>query len=332
MRGLAAIGLGTLTLVGASVAATPEERIAFTRQVGGRSDLFTIRPDGSGLERLTRTSAFEFDPRWGPNGRRLVAESDHGLVIYDSDGHVVRRIRIDTPHVEPRWSPDGRWLSYLALGCFDPLGHEEPICADLWLVRSDGSRYRQLSHGDIDTAHGRGTLYAWSPDAKQIVYEAVRGLVIVDVRNARKRFLIQSPTLLIQNPDWSPDGRWIAVTRQLGTVLGSDLYAVAPDGRWLHRLTHRRDILRPVWSHDGERIAYLVYESEVDINMGVFVENADGSGARRLGTTKDDTRPVWSPNSSKLIWTDFEPRLMIASADGRGRPSELTKGESPDWR
>jgi Tol biopolymer transport system component len=331
MRGLAAIALGTLTLVGASVAATPEERIVFSREVGSQSDLFTIRPDGSGLERLTRTNGFEFDPQWGPNGRRLVAEGDIGLVIYESDGRVVRRIRV-RPRVEPRWSPDGRWISYLALGCFDPLGHEEPICADLRLVRSDGSRHRRLARGDVDTSHGRGTLYAWSPDAKQIVYEAVSGLVIVDVRNARKRVLIGSRTLLIQNPDWSPDGRWIAFTKQLAPGRGSDLFAVAPDGRGLHRLTHGSDILRPVWSPDSDHIAYLVYESKFGLDMGVFVANADGSGARRLGTATYDTRPVWSPDSSKLIWTDFEARLMIASADGRGRPHELTKGESPDWR
>jgi TolB protein len=331
MRGLAAIALGTLTLVGASAAAAPEERIAFTRPVAVGSDLFTIRPDGSGLQRLTRSNGDDAEPQWGPNGRRLLAEGDIGLVIYEPDGRVVRRIRA-IPRVEPRWSPDGRWLSYLALGCFDPLGHEEPICADLRLVSPDGKRHRRLAHGAIDTTLGRGTLYAWSPDAKRIVYEAVRGLVIVEVRNARKRFLVQSPTLLIQNPDWSPDGRWIAFTRQRGPGRGSDLYVVAPDGRGLHRLTHGRDILRPVWSPDSERIAYLVYESTNELKMGVFVANADGSDARRLGTETDDSRPAWSPDSSKVIWTDFEPRLVIASADGRGRPRELTKGEHPDWR
>ncbi|HUE76917.1 MAG TPA: hypothetical protein VMM83_03170, partial [Longimicrobiales bacterium] len=51
------------------------DRIAFRRVIGGRSFVFTVRPDGSGLVNLTEdlpATASAFDPAWSPDGSRIV--------------------------------------------------------------------------------------------------------------------------------------------------------------------------------------------------------------------------------------------------------------------
>jgi hypothetical protein len=65
--------------------------------------------------------------------------------------------------------------------------------------------------------------------------------------------------------------------------------------------------------------------------FAVVVADRDGSQARRLAVTTDNTVLLWSPDSSRVLWSTFYLRLTIARADGRGRPSLVTTGESPDW-
>jgi hypothetical protein len=63
----------------------------------------------------------------------------------------------------------------------------------------------------------------------------------------------------------------------------------------------------------------------------LVVAAADGSGPRRVAVATDNSVLLWSPDSSWVLWTSFFERLLIAPADGRGRPSLVTSGETPDW-
>jgi Tol biopolymer transport system component len=51
------------------------ERIAFNSsfEAQGAVEIYTVRPDGSGLKRLRKeaTDSYSFDPSWSPNGKRL---------------------------------------------------------------------------------------------------------------------------------------------------------------------------------------------------------------------------------------------------------------------
>jgi Tol biopolymer transport system component len=68
-------------------------------------------------------------------------------------------------------------------------------------------------------------------------------------------------------PSWSPDGRWIAVTRQ--TPEGTDVAIL--DGRTggeVLRLTNDASSWAPVWSPRGDAIAYLhIVGQIVDLRM-----------------------------------------------------------------
>jgi TolB protein len=96
-----------------------------------------------------------------------------------------------------------------------------------------------------------------------------------------------------------------------------DAYVMNVDGSGQRRLTAKPDVVFPVWSPDGRKIAFHSFDRPWwRGNADLYVMNADGSGLRRL--TRDpasDVVPVWSPDGRKIAFTrSHEP------AEGRGPP------------
>ena len=91
------------------------ERLIFTSDRGGKYELWAIRPDGSGLQVLTRTKG---DPGWRPYlSPRAQAQ---GIAIYDASGPPPwERFELLPPPATPpgsgfsaaSWSPDGERLA-----------------------------------------------------------------------------------------------------------------------------------------------------------------------------------------------------------------------------
>jgi Tol biopolymer transport system component len=331
VRALLAIGVlaGFLTIPAA--AASPAGRIVFVRQIGEQSELFSVRPDRSGLKRLTREPDYDHAPVWSPDGRLIASFGAGGIVLRNADGSVVRRIAIPVEGSldEIRWSPDGRSLSYLVEHCSyeDPRGYVIPPCGDLWVVDSDGRGNRRLLDREVDMLDG-DVSYSWSPTGRSLVYEALTNgpswLAVVDLRSAGQGRI--PGTAGSADPAWSPRGR-IAFVRRRG------LFAVGGDGRRLRRLARGTSLSRPAWSPDGRWVAYLAGErARVGNRWAVLVVRADGRVRRRLGVATEDRKLVWSPDSRYVLWENFAERLLLAQANGRGNARFLTRGFDPDWR
>lgn len=82
--------------------------IAFIRD----DTLFRVRPNGSGLLRLTPRGSC-LDASWAPDGRRVACASKRGLFTMTASGGNVRRVPaklFDIPALV-EWSPDGRLLA-----------------------------------------------------------------------------------------------------------------------------------------------------------------------------------------------------------------------------
>jgi Tol biopolymer transport system component len=155
-------------------------RIAFASDRDGDYDIWSIRPDGSGLVNLTADSeAFDFGPNWRPDGRKLAFMSnrvtpanpgpdpDVEIFVMNADGSRMQQLTANTLDDDyPSWSPDGRRLVFSR--DFDPRPME--VDYDLFTMRADGSRQRNLTRSPgINDRDGD-----WSPDGRRIAFDSDR--------------------------------------------------------------------------------------------------------------------------------------------------------------
>nr|MDQ3823663.1 hypothetical protein [Actinomycetota bacterium] len=120
-------GLRELTPSGGEPAWSPDgELIAFRRGTGDRSDVFVIRPDGSGETNVSAAlGGFHIDPVWSPDGRRVAfftrdaPRSAGDVTVVERDGTLVGRFEPDALSTKLAWSPDGQRLLLSGPGVFE---------------------------------------------------------------------------------------------------------------------------------------------------------------------------------------------------------------------
>jgi Tol biopolymer transport system component len=216
-------------------------------------------------------------------------------------------------------------------------------------MNADGSNLRGVSgiYGEIDDL-------AWSPDLKKIVFMR---LVDVDANSAPScggdsgcifptdpepyqemeveyavssggdHLLQLDKNAYARGPAWSPDGKEIAFSRQLGRYYAyrCDIYVMNADGSGTpRRLTPQPKVesnssgfatrelatselcdTNPAWSPDGRKIAFA---SSRTGNGDIYVVNASGEkeDANRLQRLTDspgvDDQPSWSPDGTEIAF------------------------------
>ncbi len=182
---------------------------------------------------------------------------------------------------------------------------------DLYTIEPDGSQKQQLTNTpNLTEAQPR-----WSPDRLRVAFAAGAGqaplyawrVYVMDLSSRQARAVTSGPENY--EPAWSPDGAWIAYTevlRQGGTVVGTAISKVRPDGSGQQRLAlatgSAAGVGSPDWSPDGTRIVF-VYRS--DARGGEFYTvDAAGTQVQRLLERPgwDDIDPQWSPDGRYLAF------------------------------
>src|SRR5262245_3399481 len=168
-----------------------------------------------------------------------------------------------------------------------------------------------------------------------------RTLSLVDLTGTQTS--IQLPPGLYQHPRVAPDGKHLAVT--VVDESGPDIWiydltgAASPE-----RLTYGGKSQNPVWTPNGERIAFV---SDREGDSGIFWQRADGNGPpEKLVKAETGTTLLpesWTPDGKVLtynvnpatrraaIWTvspgsGQPPKVLIQMADGTATNSSF----SPD--
>jgi Tol biopolymer transport system component len=141
---------GRLLLAGypATDAGTPEAE-AF--------DLYTVRPDGTGLARLTHGGGYEMFATWSPDGSRILfsrgdrfEEYAQDVEVMDADGSNERQLTTWAGFDSfPVWSPDGSWIAFASDRDATPeqqLANRRGEFANVsvYVMRPDGSDVRRV--------------------------------------------------------------------------------------------------------------------------------------------------------------------------------------------
>jgi Tol biopolymer transport system component len=196
-------------------------------------DVFTARPDGSDLKRLTTTPGYDAETTVSTDGRELVFTSvrDGDLDLYKMrpDGSEVVRLTDRLGYDGGAFfSRDGQWICWRAGYPPDSAAAEyrallarglvRPTTLDLWVMRSDGSDKRQVTH-----LPGASFAPYFTPNGQQLVFssnwENPRGrnfdLYLVSVAGGDPTPVTRDPTF-DGFPMFSPDGRWLAFSSNRG--------------------------------------------------------------------------------------------------------------------
>jgi serine/threonine protein kinase/Tol biopolymer transport system component len=226
-----------------------------------QEDLFLVRTDGSGMRQLTDDPFRDRQPRWSPDGSRIVFQSDRSgryeLWSIRADGSGLEPVTrtLGSPLAYPIWSPDGRRLALAVatrgaalLDLALPLEKRKP--EPLPPATGDGQIFYALS---------------WSPDGKWLAgstesrdSRSVPGVVLYSLESKSYTRL----TARGEVPRWLPDGKSLLVLDQ-GDIHAVDIHArsfrevaspppgssfvthcISPDGRSLFasRLAQEGDI------------------------------------------------------------------------------------------
>jgi len=261
------------------------------------ADIWVMRPDATGLKRLTRDGTHNDAPAWSPDRRKIAFVS--GLNRHDTiwtmrpDGTGMRRVTSPVGLDEqPAWSPDGRRIVFVR--------EVSPRNRGIYVVGADGKGLRRLTHRDGDYQHP-----SWSPDSRRIVFAYARdpkhdryALEVIGADGGPTTTLSHNSRADYRDPDWSPDGKRIAYSLlvPVGHAYAAHLEVMKATGGEEHvvlRAPANTVYFSPSWSADGKRLIFVMLTNRVRQGRIGFV-NANGTGRHLLTQLLGDNRaPAW---------------------------------------
>jgi Tol biopolymer transport system component len=320
-------------------------------------DLYLMPIDGGRAERLTSGMAFDAQPRFSPDGRKIVFVSDRSggdnvwtLTLSNRDTAQVTQGNTSL-YVSPAWSPDG---DYIVVARSTGLGG----AAKLQLHHTDGRQPIPLIRAP---AQLKTVGAAWSPDGRYIWYAGRNGdwtynanfpqyqLYRYD-RETGQSQLMSNRYGSAFRPALSPDGRYLVYGTREGAQTGlriRDLnsglenwlaypvqrdemesrapldvlpgYAFTPDSRAII-VSYGGEIWRvPV---DRSAPTKIAFEAPVRRDIGPEVKFAYKVDADSMVTARQVRNPVASPDNRRIVFTAFD-RLWIQDMP-EGTPRRLT--------
>ena len=298
--------LGLTPLV---VAVDAGAQIAFVSDRDGNFDIYVMDADGGNLQNLTNHRGWDGSPSWSPDGNRIAFTSKR-------DGHVIG-------------------------------GHPTD---DIYVMDADGRNQQNLTNNpSYDTSP------SWSPDGKRIAFDSNRDgpfnweIYVIDADGRNLQRLTNNPDdgghPDDRYPSWSPDGKRIVFSaRREGHVENKfavtyEIYVMDVDGGNQQRLTNNRNNeLSPVWSPDGNRIAFSSDRKGEWQNFEIYAMDVDGGNQQRLTNNRIfDWQPSWSPDGKRIVFMsdrDGNSEIYVMDADG-GNLQNLTNNRdsdgSPAW-
>ena len=329
--------LAVTAAVTAVAVATPpgtNGRIAFRRWLdaeNSRSALYTINPDGTGLQRIVPRlrRAHDDQPDWSPDGRMLAFSRfpDDGpawINVVNADGTGLRRV---TPRCNRKPAPDR-----VPRGCEDAANVSfTPDGRHLRVTRATG-RVRQFPRFEWD----------------QIEHAAVASIA-TDGTGEHEILRLGRYAGDVAFPQMSPDGRLILFERHNSPLgrprMGQAIFVMNADGTDVHRVTpwKLRGGDNPDWAPDSSRILFRSQEEADAERAQFFTVRPDGTGLTQLTHFPKGHRRVFSasfsPDGSQIVYAranDGRERgdLWLMDADGSNqRPlfAPAAADSAPDW-
>jgi Tol biopolymer transport system component len=253
----------------------------------------------------------------------------HGIFVINSDSTGGRLL---TPEATAQlrstsWSPDGRKIAFFATRIEDSKilqKYRIPVHYPLYVMDSGGLNQKRLLDFPVSS-------FQWSPDSHKLLYvsgyedparddpDIVNGskapmsaVYLMDLETGAQRRL----TGFGQNCSgaWSPDGINLALS--FGDAQHSDIYVASLDGKHTRKISDSPGInIKPAWSPDGKRIAYLCFEiKDTGTVADALIAETDGANKRQIrGINPYDIS--WSVDGRSILMQSTDG-IALTSAEG----------------
>lgn len=235
------------------------KRIAYTLATGSESELMV-----AGKKVGSAEDVFPFYPSW------LSATS----ILYTGDGKIL--------------------ITDLTTNATRSI----PFSATFHIDRP-GYRHRIYDFQSVTAKQAKGILHpSLSPNGKQVVFEALNQLWLMDIGHAPQPLL--SDSYFKQDPSFSPDGKSIVYSSDKGGF--EAVYIMDLASRVSRRVTMQSESaeLMPSWSPDQSKIAYH------DQNGATYVvEITSGRTKQVAAEVFGPSQPSWFVNGSALVQTSL---------------------------
>lgn len=223
-----------------------------------RGDLYTVSMEGGAATHITAGLMFDSEPRFSPDGSRIVFLSDRSgdenIWIASRDGEDARPLTKsrDTRYWSPDWTPDGKEIV---------VSKSNGGSTELWLYAVDGSRGVNLAvndgsrqRGAMGAAFGKDGRFVYYTE--RIAQAGVPGqpaflwqLSVYD-RQTGERFGMTDDAGSAMRPVLSPDGRWLVYGTRWDSQTGLRIRDLKNgDDTWLIYPV-AGDAVEPAGAHD----------------------------------------------------------------------------------
>ncbi len=331
-------------------------------------DLYLLPIGGGDAQQLTSGMAFDRQPRFSPDGAKVLFVSDRSgadnlWTIEPATGDTAQLTK-GKGHVylSPEWSPDGQYI--VASRANARLGP-----AKLWIGHVDGGSGQVI----VDTPENAKTLgAAFTPDGRYIWYARRSGswsynammpqyqLEAYD-RETGERYARSSRYGSGLRPAFSPDGRWLVYGTRHDNHTGLRLRDLTTgDERWLAYPVQRddqeamadQDVLPgmsftpdskelvasyggKIWRIpvDGGDATSVPFRVQTELQIGPMVEFDYPIEDTPTFTVREIRDAVPSPDGSRLAFTALDRLYVMDWPDGS--PRRLTEADmveaQPTW-
>ena len=268
------------------------------------TQIYVVRVDGSGLQRVTEGGTFAGSPSWSGDGSHLVFYSADLQNVASTTGAKRGRgtTQIETLDLasgirtlatsgegekwSPSWLADGR-IGYVTAGTdggvefgTGPAGARGEFSNPHWSANGR----RMVFHRDVDKD--------WPPHRAY--------------HSRDSRFALVRTGIF---PSYSPDGRQMVSNDRTAGIMHNGVMRMDADGSHGTMIysSPELNVLAPAWSHHGERIAFAVgnffQTLTAPANADIAVVGSDGSQLQTLTDGKANYAfPSWSPDDRELVY------------------------------
>ncbi|MDP9038387.1 MAG: hypothetical protein M3O02_03810 [Acidobacteriota bacterium] len=313
------------------------------------ADLYVMRPDGSGLRRVSDHGDFCGSPKWTVDSRSVVA--------YCMKAQDTWELRTGNM---PEVAENQLFRIDVASGTRTAVTSGTGVKIGPAVLASGRVALMRCEPQKVTIVYGDGTAgpngkdvsrrpASWSPDGAEVVYareSTTRPTEPVKLWSRNPKFSLQATAFL---PAYDPTGEWLAVTKTGAD--GTSLY-VMRGGKPAKAILVRKDlILGPSWSPDGRQLAVGVggFTSFLDFAMGgrkpadpvnggaqVAIVNADGTGFHVVTTgTNNNAFASFGPDGRQIVYRTAGPEeeglRVMTLADGTVRTLTSAYDNFPVW-